>query len=90
MTHKIRSATMDDVPAMVEIYRPYVEQSCTSFELETPTADAFAERVATALQGYDWLVMQSGDQVVGYAYGSSHRARAAYRFFGRDIRVCSS
>lgn len=30
---------------MLEIYRPYVEKTAVSFELEVPTEDEFAERV---------------------------------------------
>ena len=33
----IRPAREEDLPAMLEIYRPYVEETTASFEYVTPT-----------------------------------------------------
>ena len=38
-----------------------------------------AERVETTLRSYPYLVAENGGRVVGFAYASQHRARAAYR-----------
>ena len=40
----IRIATVQDVPAILEIYRPYILQTTHTFEYEVPTLDAFLER----------------------------------------------
>lgn len=37
-------------------------------------------RVRGVLQQYPWLVCETGDAVVGYAYATAHRDRAAYRW----------
>ncbi|MEC8652597.1 MAG: GNAT family N-acetyltransferase [Planctomycetota bacterium] len=76
----IRPARAADAAAMVEIYRPHIEGSWASCELVTPTAAEMAARVAKAQERHDWLVAAAGDEVLGYAYGVTHRARAAYRF----------
>lgn len=76
----IRPARAADAAAMVEIYRPHIEGSWASFELVTPTAAEMAARVAKAQERHDWLVAAAGDEVLGYAYGVTHRAREAYRF----------
>ena len=76
----IRPARCSDAPAMVEIYRPHVEQSWASFELVTPSADELAARVARAQAQHEWLVAEASGQVLGYAYGGTHRSREAYRF----------
>ncbi|MEC7724022.1 MAG: GNAT family N-acetyltransferase [Planctomycetota bacterium] len=76
----IRPARAAYAAAMVEIYRPHIEGSWASFELVTPTAAEMAARVAKAQERHDWLVAAAGDEVLGYAYGVTHRARAAYRF----------
>lgn len=65
---------------MLEIYRPYVELNAVSFELEAPSLDAFIARVAKALAGWQWLVAERDGAVLGYAYGSMHRDRPAYRW----------
>jgi phosphinothricin acetyltransferase len=37
-------------------------------------------RIALATESYAWLVMEDGGVVVGFAYGSLHGERAAYRW----------
>ena len=76
----IRPATPDDAASLLEIYRPYVEGTAVSFETETPSVEAFAARIDKALNGWAWLVAEQDGQCVGYAYGSLHRERAAYRW----------
>lgn len=76
----IRPARLEDAARLLEIYRPYVEGTAVSFETETPSVDAFAARIDKALQGWAWLVAEVDGQCVGYAYGSAHRERAAYRW----------
>ena len=76
----IRQADPADVPALLEIYRPFVETTAVSFELVTPSAEEFAARISKALAGWDWLVADRDGQPVGYAYATSHRQRAAYRY----------
>jgi phosphinothricin acetyltransferase len=77
---RIRTAEAGDAEALRLIYRPYVESTAVSFETEVPTVEEFVRRIAAAVEGWAWLVAESGNEVVGYAYGSSHRPRRAYRF----------
>lgn len=79
MVH-IRQATPADAPALLAIYGPYIERTAVSFETEVPTAEAFAARIGKALGGWDWLLAEADGQCLGYAYGSAHRERAAYRY----------
>jgi L-amino acid N-acyltransferase YncA len=76
----IRPAAAADTPALLAIYRPFVEETVVSFEFEVPTLTDFAARVAKALAGWQWLVAEREGEILGYAYGSSHRARAAYQW----------
>jgi phosphinothricin acetyltransferase len=75
----IRAATPADAPVLLEIYRPYVETTAVSFELEVPSLEEFERRISVAVAGWSWLVAVTSGRLVGYAYGSAHRARAAYR-----------
>lgn len=52
----------------------------TLFEIEPPTLREFRERIAKALTGWTWLVATENGPCAGYAYGTSHRERAAYRW----------
>jgi L-amino acid N-acyltransferase YncA len=84
----IRLASAEnDAARVAEIYRPAVEGSYTSFEESPPAADEMADRMRRVLARLPWLVAddESG-LVVGYAYASPHRERAAYRW-SVDISV---
>lgn len=76
----VRDATAADSHACAAIYAPYVRDTAISFELEPPTPDEMARRIAAARRRHAWLVAVDGAVVVGYAYGSSFREREAYRF----------
>jgi L-amino acid N-acyltransferase YncA len=71
----IRPARSADAEGCARVYAPYVTGSCISFEYEAPSADDFASRIASS---HAWLVAEDGGEVVGYAYASRHRDRAAY------------
>jgi L-amino acid N-acyltransferase YncA len=77
---RIRPAAPADVPGLLAIYRPFVEASVVSFETATPSVEEFSERIRIALDGWQWLVAEKDGQCIGYAYGSSHRERSAYRW----------
>ncbi len=76
----IRLATDLDAAAIADIYAPFVESSATSFETEAPSADGIRRRVRETTITHPWLVCVCGDTVAGYAYATTHRARAAYQW----------
>ena len=43
-------------------------------------------RIATTLEFFPWLIAEEGGRVLGYAYASRHRERAAYRW-SADVSV---
>lgn len=65
---------------MLAIYRPYVEGTTVPFEAVPPSAEVFAGRIAKALAGWGAFVAVHDGQIVGYAYGSAHGEREAYRW----------
>jgi L-amino acid N-acyltransferase YncA len=76
-----RLAEVTDAPTIAAIYRPYVTDAATSFELEPPDADQMAKRIEATLALAPWLVCTNDrDEVIGYAYASRHRDRAAYQW----------
>lgn len=75
----IRSAIASDAARCAEIYRPFVEESWVSFELDPPDAAEMARRIADYGASHAWLIAQDDDGIVtGYAYGGPHRMREAY------------
>jgi L-amino acid N-acyltransferase YncA len=80
MKISIRSANADDAAELLAIYAPYVERTAVSFEVSPPTVDEFAERIRKYSESWAWLVAYDANQILGYAYGSAHRERPAYRW----------
>ena len=77
---KIRVANPVDAVAIAAIYAPIVRDTVISFEIELPTPQVMEERILVTLSMYPWLVAERDGEVVGYAYASKHRERAAYRW----------
>lgn len=74
----IRFARETDIPAILAIYGPYVENTAYSFEYTVPTLEEFTARFRTYTAQFPWLVWEEQGQVLGYAYGSAPFTRAAY------------
>jgi L-amino acid N-acyltransferase YncA len=77
----IRRVRLTDAEAIAAIYRPYVLESRATFEIDPPSAQDIAGRIAKVEGRYPWLV--STDEqgaVTGYAYAMAFRERPAYRF----------
>jgi L-amino acid N-acyltransferase YncA len=76
----IRPARERDAEACAAIYAPYVTDTAVSFELDPPSPEEMASRIAAASRSHAWLVLEDEGRVVGYAYGGPFAARAAYRW----------
>jgi L-amino acid N-acyltransferase YncA len=77
---EIRAANPADADEIARIYRPYVQDSVVSFELDPPSPEIMAQRMAGAGDVYPWLVAAGPQGLLGYAYGGRYRSRPAYRF----------
>lgn len=75
----IRTVAIEDARFIEAIYRPIVENTAISFEDKAPSVAEIETRIAETLAAYPYLVAERGQHVVGYAYASQHRARAAYQ-----------
>ena len=80
----IRIATEKDVPEILEIYGPYIENTTFTFEYDIPCRKEFLQRFYTITAQYPWLVWEEEGKILGYAYGSAPFERAAYRWCAED------
>jgi phosphinothricin acetyltransferase len=80
MSIELRVARPDDAEEIQAIYAPIVQNTSISFEEVTPTVEDMRQRILTTLKTYPFLVATREGRVIGYAYASQHRARAAYRW----------
>lgn len=78
--YRFRLANPGDVPAILDIYRGYVENTAITFEVETPSAEEFAGRIRTISAAYPYIVCENENAVAGYAYAHRHMERAAYQW----------
>ena len=76
----IRFATEADIPAILDIYGPYVLNTCYSFEYTVPTLEEFTQRFREITKQFPWFVWEENGMVLGYAYGSYPFSRAAYQW----------
>lgn len=74
----IRTAALPDAERLLEIYRPYVEETAITFEYDVPTIDEFRGRMTRVLEKYPYLVAERDGTIVGYAYAGPFVGRAAY------------
>jgi phosphinothricin acetyltransferase len=80
-TRTIRSATAADAERICAIYNHYIATTTISFEEEPVAPAEMAKRIADVnAANLPWLVMLEEDKLIGYAYATKWRVRAAYRF----------
>jgi phosphinothricin acetyltransferase len=81
----VRPARPDDAAGVRDVYAPFVRESPVTFRTEVPSVAAVAEEIRETRgdDEYPWYVAtdsSEGSEVVGYAYASRLRDRAAYRW----------
>jgi phosphinothricin acetyltransferase len=80
MSAVIRPADETDAEQILSIYSPIVTHTAISFEVVPPTVAEMRARISNSLQRLPWLVCSEAEELLGYAYASQHRQRAAYQW----------
>ena len=75
---RIRTAVPEDAETLVKIYAPYVMETAITFEYEVPSVEEFRGRIEKVLKKYPYLVAETADGIVGYAYAGVFKDRRAY------------
>jgi phosphinothricin acetyltransferase len=77
----IRPATLADAWAIAGIYNHYIRHTVVSFEEDAVSTQLMEQRI-TAVRGcaLPWLVAESRDVLIGYAYAGRFKERSAYRY----------
>ena len=75
----IRSASVEDAPAIASIYAHHVLNGTASFDTVPRTEAETAERISWIIgQGWPFVVAELEGKVLGYAYATQFRDRPAY------------
>lgn len=74
----IRIVRESDTEELLAIYAPYVSETAITFEYTVPTIEEFRDRIRKTLAKYPYLVAVQDAEILGYAYASEFKNRAAY------------
>lgn len=74
----IRSVSLNDAEALLNIYAYYVKKTAITFEYDVPTLEEFKQRITNTLKKYPYLVVVKEGTILGYAYAGVFKNRAAY------------
>lgn len=81
----VRSATAADADALAAIYGHHVLHGFGTFEEAPPAAEEMERRrLAVIERALPYLVAERAGRVLGFAYASPFRPRAAYRYTAED------
>ena len=76
----LRIAIDTDVPAILELYAPYILTSTATFEYDVPAEEEFLQRFRHITARFPWLVWEEEGKILGYAYASAPYTRAAFQW----------
>ena len=77
---KVRSVALEDAKYLVEIYKPYVEETAITFDYSVPSIYEFGEKIAKIIQNYPFLVAEENSKILGYAYAGEFYPKDAYKW----------
>jgi phosphinothricin acetyltransferase len=75
----IRAVKLEDANEIAEIYNYYILNSCITFEELAVSTEEMRGRIQTSSLKFPWLVFEKDNEIIGYAYTSDWKARAAYK-----------
>lgn len=82
----IRTATTEDAKGILSVYAPYILNTTITYEYDIPTVEEFQERIRKITEFYPFLVCELEGEIIGYAYASKHKERAAFKW-GAEIAI---
>lgn len=81
----VRPVSVGDADAIAAIYAHHVAHGTATFDTVAPDAAQMRDKIAATLAaGWPWLVAEEDGELVGYAYATQFRDRAAYRHSCED------
>jgi phosphinothricin acetyltransferase len=79
--YSMRGARQDDAAEIAAIYAHHVLHGTASYDTEPPSTDHIREKIRWVLgSGWPFLVAEDDGGIIGYAYATQFRDRAAYRW----------
>lgn len=76
----IRSTLIEDAPAILEIYKPYVENKFYTLDIELPELETIENRIEKYSDQHGFLTALLNGQIIGYGYAFPFSMRQAYEY----------
>lgn len=80
MTSRIRLATLEDAPVLLEMYTPAVTETPINFEYVSPTLQEYRRRMTVIMETYPWIVSEIEGRIAGFSFAGPHRTRPGYQW----------
>ena len=76
----IRPVQLNDTQVLLDIYNYYVLNTTANFDIEALSLQTFTDKLKSIITDYPFIVYEENNEILGYAYGSRFRPRAAYNY----------
>lgn len=76
----IRPVHINDAQELLEMYNYYVINTTVNFDIEPLSLKTFTDKLNIITADYPFIVLEENNEILGYAYGSRFRPRAAYNY----------
>ena len=76
----IRPVHINDAQELLEMYNYYVINTTVNFDIEPLSLKTFSDKLNIITADYPFIVLEENNEILGYAYGSRFRPRAAYNY----------
>ena len=76
----IRPVHINDAQELLVMYNYYVINTTVNFDIEPLTLKTFSDKLTLINADYPFIVYEEDNEILGYAYGSRFRPRAAYNY----------
>ena len=81
MEYTVRKGTLDDAPAIAEIFNHYIATSSVIFSERLRSADEMRDTLVPVVQGdFPFYVAESDGKIIGYCYSHLWMPDAVYRY----------
>ncbi|PCJ64516.1 MAG: phosphinothricin acetyltransferase [Bacteroidetes bacterium] len=76
---QIREAQVSDAGPITNIYNYYIRETILTFDLDEIGISDFEKKIPTIQKSYPFIVATQNNRVIGYAYASQWKTKAAYK-----------
>lgn len=76
----IREVCLKDAKQICHIYNYYIKETDITFEEEVLAVSDMERRITDVTSSYPWFVYEEDGRILGYAYATRWKSRAAYKY----------